>query len=331
MCDQRRLFPIVFAFLFSLLAADGMAAEILDQNRRIPEEYESAGDHSLGMNSGGIAAVGGLAAIRLNPAMLALEPVYSIVGGYHWPTRGREFYQAGVVDSKTSNLAAGFMYTSFTDDFLPSEGGVYEGDSPIKRRASLGLAQTFKVLSVGISGHFVEAHDLNSLESDALVKGTTIGMGVAGILSPQIRFGVSAENLANRKVADYAPRTTRAGLAYMFGGGNVTAHLDYRTRDRVEIFEGDDPVFGIAGSESDPDKGKEKPEQAMIGSFSARVYDVLRLLGGYSQNLTDDRQSIAGGVAIVNGTMSLSYTASRPDMRNDAAHQAINLGINVSI
>lgn len=322
------------AFFFSASLAYGANAL---QIRKIPDEYESTGGHGLALGDAGVAVASGVAAVRLNPAMLPLEKQYSVGADYHWPSRGREFYQAGIVDSKTSTTAAGVTYTGFMDDY---EGKRSEeiSDSPVIRRFALGLGQSFGRMSLGATGEFVEAFDKTDPTKidQARVKGTTFGLGAASLITPTVRIGANVENLANRKVRDYAPRTIRLGGAYLMAGGNVTAHLDYRHRDRLTRFESA-PVVPVAlrpsedgNSYNDSEEATElKPEQMLIASFSARVYDYLRLLGAYGQALTDDRKSLSGGVALVNNKFALSYAASRPYMDSSAAHQAVHLSLSI--
>ena len=51
--------------------------------QKIPDEYESVGGHGLGMGQAGVAANGGIAATRLNPALLPLDKQYSVGMDYH--------------------------------------------------------------------------------------------------------------------------------------------------------------------------------------------------------------------------------------------------------
>lgn len=306
--------------------------------QKVPDEYESVGGHGLALGEAGVAASGGIAATRLNPSLLPLEKQYSVGADYHWPSRGREFYQAGVVDSKTSNVAAGFSYTGFAEDFDPKISEEV-ADSPVIRRLVLGVGQAFGKLALGANGQFVEAFDNDAAKpKDARVKGTTFGLGASTLASNQVRLGASVENLANRRVRDFSPRTIRVGGAYLFGQGDVTLHLDYRHRDRTVRFESA-PILPFALREAgdvDGESGRESdspqvlnPEQMVIGSFSARVYDYLRILGAYGQSVSDDRKSLSGGLALVNNKFSLSYAASRPYLDSTSAHQAVHLSLSV--
>jgi len=313
-----------------------------DVSRRIPNEYESTGGHGLAFNNAGTAAMGGVSAVRTNPAMLSLEREYSVAAGYHWPTSGRDFYQAGVVDSKTAAVAAGVMYSSFSDDFekaaLASKPG--EVDSPVKRRLAIGVGQSFKMLSLGIGGQWVqgyEAKGVSDRDEKNEVSGTALSLGVASMVNPQLRVGLSAENMTNRKIAEFAPKTYRAGLAYLLAGGDISLSLDFRQRDRITRFEGSFPDAGLGGfalskRDSGLDEAYEKPEQMVIGSGTAKIQNFLRLIASWGQSVgSEDRKSVAGGVAVVNDKLSLSYLASRPYFPSEESHQAINLNIEMSM
>ena len=317
--------------IFSLLSPTIWAADSQIERGKIPDEYESVGDHALGLNNAGMAATGGMAAVKMNPAMLPMESTYSVSAGYHWPTSGRDFFQLGVVDSKTSPIAAGFVYTSFRERYDPTDPTKhYEFDSPVVRRASLGFGQTFKVLALGIGGQFVEAQPVGHPEADS-TNGTSLAIGAAALVTPVLRVGVSAENLANNKIADYAPRTVRIGTAWMLMSGDLTLHLDARNRERVLALEGPLNTSGFDVNDQADDELRLEPENTVIGSFSARIYDLIRLLGAYSQDVGEEKRSLSGGIAVVGQQMTLSYTATRPDMRDEQSHQAINLSVRVSM
>jgi len=314
-----------FVILF-VAAAHTQISVAEERDRRIPDEYESTGGMSLGTGNSGVAGLGGLSAIRLNPGMLALEKNYTIGGGYHWPTEGRDFFDAGVVDTQSSAIAAGVHYTGFSDKYDTEQfmsQGASRRDAAIQRRGSLVLGRVMGKLSLGVGAQYVEGVTFESQQgvlTEQTRSGTTLGFGIAGLLTSRIRFGASVENMANKKVAEYAPRTVRAGVAYIFGE-HVMGQVDLRQRERIGYFE-----QGVAGEEkTDEDKAYQAPERMAIASFSARVYSMLRILGAYGQSVTGpSRKSVSGGLAIINKNASLSYTASRPHMDYEQSHQSIN-------
>lgn len=331
--STARLFCVVscLGIFTGVFSTAGVAAPVHIQ--KVPDEYESVGGHEVGLGEAGVAASGGIAATRLNPSLLPLEKEYSVGIDYHWPSRGRDFYQAGVVDSKTSSVAAGFSYTGFQEDYDPVTSEPI-ADSPVIRRLVLGVGQAFGKFALGANGQFVEGVDNDPAKpKDSRIKGTTFGLGASTLATNQIRLGASVENLANSKVRDYSPRTIRAGGAYLVGKGDVTVHLDYRMRDRTARFEGPpdipDALRAVGDEDDESAKGPLTPEHMVIGSFSARVYDYLRLLGAYGQSVNDDRKSLSGGIALVNNKFSLSYAASRPYLDSSSAHQAVHLSLSI--
>ena len=325
-----------------LLLAPVFSASGKPQAQRIPDEYESIGGHALGFANGGTAATSGLGSVRSNPAMLALEKHYSVSAGYHWPSVGREFYQAGAVDGKTSNVAAGIVYTSSQNDYkgfdsLASNSEQFDSfyDSPIKYRVVGGIAQSFNNLAIGVSGQYVEGflpsdENFNINDKDSFVKSMTLGFGIAGLLTDSLRFGISGENLSNKKIKDLAPKTLRAGVAYSLFGGNLTLHCDYLQRERV-FHEKKSLSIDIDAFELSQEK-LEKPEQLITGSASIRVQDLLRLLIATGQDISgSERRLIGGGIAVVNQSYSLSYMISQPYISDPLLHQAINISMQVAI
>jgi hypothetical protein len=295
---------------------------------KIPNEFESMGGHSLGFANGGVAAIS-----ELNPAMRSLEKKYEIIAGYHWPSYGREFYQVGVVDSKTSDVAAAILLTSPWQDYespkllnnnLPKDSLYY--DTPIIRRLSLAVAYSFSLLSMGLSGQYIESNIEGSNK-----KGVTFGFGVAGLLTPTLRFGASIENLNNSSVIkDVAPRTIRAGLAYLISGGTISIHADYRQRDRVPMETPSSIAF--KKSTTDIHEALSSSEKMAIASFSIRTQNLLRIVGGYGRSIDKSkRESAALGIALVKSIFSLSYLVSKPYLSDDTYHHAINMSYNINV
>lgn len=333
-----RVFPGVCGALLLLCSPVGVSALAKDELvRRIPDEYESTSGHGIAMNNAGCAVNDPYSAVRANPSLIAAQKNYTVNGGYHWPVAGRDYYQVGFVDSKTANWAMGLTYTGFTDEYayLNEHSGARADfaatDSSIVRRGQLALAQPVGTVLVGAGATYVEAHSLRGSAAyqrgDMMVRGVGLNAGVATAIASSLRLGMSVENASNEKIADYAPRTFRAGVAYSFNQ-SITAFLDVRQRDRVAEFEADpvdldrmDLKAGIM----------REPERMMIASGSAQIQDFVRLIGSYGQSLTDDRRSLAGGVAIVSHNYSLSYTAARPYMRTLAAHQAVTLSMEMAM
>lgn len=326
--------PWIRLLLSQLLMVTGiLQAQESPDFRRIPDEYESAGGHSLAFGQGGSAALTGISAVLMNPAMLAIETDYQISAGYHWPSYGRDFYQAGVVDSRTSVIAAGINYTGFNKKLSDSlEKKEVDFDSPLDNRLSVGLAKVVGNISVGLTGNFLKGH----IKSGSLLKktsGTTLGLGLAGLITKQIRFGISAQNINNNDVILFAPKTYRAGLAVLMGGGDVTMQIDLKRRERVGGFESQNSGDKLALVPQLSADNLEDPEDLAIFSFSARVYDLLRVIGAYGSSFSSEqeRRSISGGLALVQQNFSLSYNLSRPFQEDKQVHSNINLNMNMAM
>ncbi len=330
---------LVISWLVFLPAFEAFC-ETLSRANRVPDEFESPGGHALGLGNAGMAALSEQSSVRANPAMLGFEKQYTIAGGYHWPSLGREFYQAGAVDSKTSPVAAGITYTSAKERFTPLEEKEGEKltdekkaqqwfDSPILYRFSLGMAKTQRTFALGFGVQYVEGF---LPEEDNLLKknkGMTLGGGIAGLLTPDLRVGFGAENLANDRVKDLAPRIYRAGLAYTMLAGNFTLQLDYSQRQRVR-----QELLPLELEGYQFQKVSNEDQKMALISTTIRVQDFLRLLMAYGQEVGGEdkpRRTAACGLALVNADYSLSYLLSNPYLEDAKTHQALNLSFQVSI
>lgn len=305
-----------------LLATNGYALDI-------PDEYRTVGGRGTALGHSATVANNGIGSIVLNPAMLAIDKDYQLSLGYHWPTSGREFYQVGVVDGKTSKVAAGVLYTGFRESFDAERFLHEELDSPIRRRGVLALAMAVGKMSLGINGQYIEGYSfqdsVNGLlglvdathvyrsQDHEVIRGISAGLAAAVALSPTLRIGASLNNLANRKIVDFAPRTVRAGVAYVAtANGEVTIHADYLHRQRLELFD-------------------NKTTQMATVSCSILAYDVIRVLAAYGQSLLDERQELSAGLALTSDRMSISYGLRQPLPSTEAMQQSVNLSVIVSI
>jgi hypothetical protein len=334
--------------LFQFLGLSLISAKSFAASPTIPEEYESTGGHSLAFGGSTATAIGGVSSIRANPALLAVEREYAVNGAYHWPTAGRDFYQLGVVDGKTSSLAAGFSYTGAMDDYqgISSKDKTTSNhsndpklidlskDSPVIRRANLGFSLPIGRIFVGGGGGFVEAKppvDAVTDPSVDKVKGFTVGFGMASNLTNAIRVGISGENLANRKVQFAAPTFYRAGISY-FIKDTASFHFDYRRREAVAIYEGQSPSFSLNDSSDIPQKTLA-PENFVNASSSVRLYDLLRLIAavGHTNSESLSMTQASGGLSLVNQKFDFSYQLLKPDLSSDDIHHALSLGINVAL
>lgn len=332
--------PRICAGLLSIMFiwSNQVAAEAI----KIPEEYESTGGHSLAFGGSVSAGLGGVSAVRANPALLGLDREYSVNASYHWPVAGRDFYQVGVVDGKTSSVAAGVTFTGSLDQYQgiseTKSGGsggettTLSKDSPTIRRGGLAFAFPVGKIFVGASGGYVEARPPaeSLLESDSKpVKSFTLGLGAASQISRSIRIGFSAENLANKKIQYAAPTFFRAGASYFFAD-IATINLDYRRREAVSVYEGSTPAFALA---KEGDSISANPENLVVGSAAVRVYDLLRLIGSVGREINGQKATtrLAGGVSLVNQQFNFSYQALRPNMSAEAIHHAVAFGLEIAM
>jgi hypothetical protein len=329
--------PRLMVALWALSSVVVMAA--------VPEEYQSTGGHSLAFGGSVASGMGGASAIRANPALLSLEKEYTVSGAYHWPVAGRDFYQLGVVDGKTSAVAAGFSYTGALDHYqgieATSESSDREQqsqldlsqDTPVIRRASLAFALPIGQIYAGFGGSYVEARppaETFSEDTVQKIKGFTIGAGLAAHLSPALRIGMSAENLANRKVQYAAPTFYRAGVSYFFGD-LASFHGDFRRRQGVAIYEG--KASSLSLDTNSKDDLSVTSEDLFNLSASVKLYDLLRCVASVGQvkDGVDSRQQVAGGLSLVNQKFSFSYQLMRPNIALETVHHALALGLEVAM
>lgn len=318
---QQLVWVLILLGSFPVFAADDVQTI-----KHIPNEYESVGGHALGLGNAGVAALGGVSAIRMNPGLLPLEPEYTLSMGYQWPTSGRKFFQAAVVDSVTSSIAAGVTMNGFDEKYedFRQRGEV---DAPMERRVTLAFGKAFRRLALGINGEYVVGYQQEGLNRTQQ-RGVGVGLGVAGLLTDKIRVGASAENLHNKDIESYSPTIFRAGLAYLMLGGAFSAHVDYRQRQRIDEFEGETPSIDAVTTE----KGKLPDEKMVMVSASARIYDVLRLLAGYGSEMGGEkRKTVSGGIGLVHKTFSLTFNVSRPYLAETENQSNINLNLTMAM
>ncbi len=284
-----------FACLF-LLASSAIA---------IDSDSLSTGGLGLGFNNTGAAYQSDISAIQINPALLAQKRQYLVSGSYHWPSSGNEFYQAGVIDSQTSSYAAGLSYMGFLDD----------AKANIKRRVNLGFAQSMGKFSLGIGGQFMDAVGDNGKK----VQSIALSGGALMEVSQGLKLGLSAENIANKKIKEFAPRTYRAGLSYSMGQ-SLSANVDYQSRVLTQSER-------VAGSTEDK-------EQMVFGSLAGIWGQYLRVFASYGReiNAPEKREALSGGAGIENNQVSIYYMVAMPDMnKKELKHHAINLSLNVKM
>jgi hypothetical protein len=323
------MFAWIFLIAFLAGAPHALSAESVVTH--IPDEYESNSAFSAAMNNGGYAANDPHSAIRANPALLGTQKAYSVAAGYHWPVEGRDYYQASVVDTKTSPVAAGVSYTSFIDKFKYNDDAspqVSRFDSPLEKRGVIAFSHAVGKGTAGVGATYISSrliyNEWLKNKERKSVQGTGLNLGFAYPITNQVIVGGAVENMSNSNIKDYAPRTQKLGAAYI--GGQITANVDLRQRERVNQFEA--PLEDIFAPEVITD---DEPEKMAIASLTGKMQNYLTITGSYGQSLTDDRKQLGGGVSLKSQNFVLSYTANRPYLAKSAAHQSIALILDVSM
>lgn len=315
--------------------------------RTIPDEYESIGGNGLGIGNSGVSEFGGVASVQTNPALLPLEKVYTIDAGYHWPTSGRRFLQAGIVDSKTSKIAAGLSYTGLSGK-AEDEPFSFNKDSQADRRISLGLGGLTQWVSLGVSMQYIEGvkrtEDPLKFQGWEKTSGSTVGFGIAGAVFQNLKLGASIVNLRNSGLKDLAPTTARVGGTLSFFGNQVVLGLEGLQRERISSIEGNYPDVDIGLDPSGTslsssslsqagELGSLKPEKMVIGSLVTHVYNLLRLSASYGSSVdkSDPRQSLSGGIGLEQNHFGITYMLSKPYISESEIHSALNINIQAAI
>lgn len=307
-----------------------MSAHAQERDLRLPAEFEALSDRGLGLNNMATAGLQGPGSIRVNPSLLALEREYSVSASYNWTPTGRDFYQLGVVDGSTANFAAGLLYTGFQDSY---EHGAFlmQRDSPVLKRASLGLAYPLAKFAIGMSGNYVETRLDEGFES-RVVKSVALGGGMVAFLNPSLRIGAAVENLNNRRIQTVAPTTYRIGLDWAPFGEDAHFYFDYRHRQRVTELEG--PVSAIPGLPLDPSElaGFSDPERMLFAGALLRIYGVVRATASYGHALSsDDRRSLAASIGLQQQGFSISYSIARPYLDRSEQLNSLSLTMLLNI
>ncbi len=320
-------------FLISLIASSTGALAAESVVTHIPDEYESNSAFSAAMNNGGYASNDPHSAIRANPALLGTQKAYSVAAGYHWPVEGRDYYQASIVDTKTSAIAAGVSYTSFIDKFKYSDNvnpDASRFDSPLEKRGVVAFSHAVGKGTAGAGATYVSTKPIQNVKiqgREGSIQGTGLNLGFAYPVTNQIVVGGAIENMSNSKIKDYAPRTQKLGAAYI--GPQITANFDVRQRERVGQFEL--PPTDILAPATPASVNDDEPEKMAIASLSGKMQNYLKITGSYGQSLTDDRKQLGGGVSLQSQNFVLSYTANRPYLSKSAAHQSIALILDIAM
>ena len=313
------------------LLSQGVANASEKRDLRLPDEYELAGSSALGILNTGAAGASGVNAIQVNPALLVLNREYSVTASYHWPTEGRDLYRIGVVDGTTSRYAAAASVVGFQGDAEDSLA-ILGRDSRVLRRASLGVAYPFKWFALGGSLNYVEGLE-PALGYQTVKDGLSLGVGAVAFLARSLKLGISAQNLNNSKVENFAPKYLKAGLSWTVVEKLLSFNLDYRERDRISLIEGSlSPIPGLDLDQQEL-KGLDGKEKMVFVGTKATVYNLMKFAANYGRSLEeeDERAAMSASLGVYQNQYSFVYTVSRPHMDYSDLQTALTLQVFMKI
>lgn len=312
----------------------------IEIDRRIPDEYEYA-LKSACLVSGGTALINNASAVKINPSMIATDIKYTITGAYNFSSFGRDFIQIGIVDSKTSPVAAGILYTGFLDKYNKSAYNFIkkEKDSTINQRFLIAFAQKFKSFTIGIGGQYLEAWEFqNTTQEKTKIKGISFNFGLSILISPIIRYAASIENFSNKKIQNYAPQVFRTGISSVIFRDSIIVNLDYKIRQRVknqEYMFDNLAQYNLSENEinqiQQDDNKYTTSEQSFIGSSNIKIYDMFNVLISYAiETSSIKRTQLGTGIEVVNKNSSLFYNIVKPYLNKPETFQNIGLSLNIN-
>ena len=305
-----------------LVAACVSGTAISSESKQLvmPEAMELSGHgEEIGPGSSSGAFDPG-AAILVNPALLGVKKTYEVTGSYHWPVIGREFYQASIVDSVTTEYGTGVFYQGSKEEFEPTVLG--DHDSPVNRRLAIGVSHKQGPLLFGLTGQYLEGQKIENHRWDQ-VDGTNFGVGVVYMPNATYRIGVSRQNIGNDELSFLAPETTRFGVTAMLLDQKLQWNVDYKIRKRIAYFEDPQDVFGQSLGYGDDEK---------IIHTSARyaVDKRIGVVGTLGQSLSEDKRKQGGmGVSYANKSYNITYGLFRPQLNVSETHHTVSLSLSI--
>lgn len=183
-------------------------------------------------------------------------------------------YAAAAVKFPLIGLAVGgaLQFQTVGDLTGRDSGGAETGSvTPGEKVFTLGAAQSFGLVSIGLSGKLLKSEIQESADTVAIDAGVMTGP----LLGNALRLGATASNLGGKlkyeETSDPLPVTYRAGAAFTFME-NLTLSAD------VVLPRDNDTVFALGGEVLLP----------VAGGWS------LAFRGGYNSRLTDDLDGLSG-------------------------------------
>ena len=288
-----------------LLIALGLGLAKKGFSEAFPDELITPQGKGLGFYGSGVAGVRDLSNIEVNPALLSLEKNYIITGGYSSPATGQDFYDVGIVDSFTSDFALAASYRGY-EDKDPSELEAGDVLLPVERRMALAIARTYGDIAIGLNLNYTQANLPEGI--DIVETGIfTGGMGLSGLINPNLRWGLSANRVVNHGYSETDPTTYRAGLSYQ-AHERVLVLLDYSLREKVDFYQGD-----LEGETEDENR-------VHLGSVIT-LGQGMKVFNSIGYGLTNGKKiSGAAGLAVAGKNWEFAVGGSRPDFSENRSY-----------
>lgn len=266
------------------------------------EAYLNGGS-SIGLNNGGAVGLYDLSNVDSNPALLARKREYIFSGNMTTVPHGEGFFDLGIIDSHTSEIAMGLKgrAKSETKELTASESLT----TSVENRYSIAFAKKISKIYAGIGANYAKAmisEELKFYEVEVL----SMNVGLAGQLSKSFSWGFSWQNLNNRGFHQLSPYTFRAGASY-----KLLPTLDV-------IF---DYVSVKVPVEDQNDKTKNR---AHFGpGLKWEVLKGLNVLAATAWGVGAEKtSSLSGGISYKYNDLELSYFAMKSKNKGDLTSSA---------
>jgi len=314
--QKTNIVGLVFIGLFFIRMQPAYSQDSLNFHNTLNEAQATPG---IGLGLGHLNTTygdGEISGIKTNPALLASEGGYQVEANYQWPTQGRELYQVGVVDSKTSKTTTALLYSGHF-----SKTKNQPSDIPVKHRVHVGFAQKTGKFRLGIGGQYSAGDKLSTRD----IKGIRFNTGLVADISEKFKLGASAENLGSKKLAAIAPTTFRTGLSYGFKK-SFSLHGSYQRRRLVDgefVAENKDWIDTIGAG-----LVVELKSFFIAGSYSRQLQP---LWTAESPDKEKNRTSISGSAGFEQKSFRLSYSIRVPELGGKLREQAVQVGYAVKM
>ncbi|HAW78440.1 MAG TPA: hypothetical protein DCX27_01135 [Balneola sp.] len=290
-----------FFFLSFLFLSTGIYAQ--DSSTGFPMLESAPTPSGLAINDAGVAVPMGSASLYLNPALLVLNPASSIDLGY----------SSWIEDSNYLFGGANFLNgnRSFTLGIYSSKSGGFEqrnnpggsnGEFSISHLSlSAGLAYKFNLLSLGVSGQF-----LNEENAQYQSSGYAFNFGAAAtFIESRLKTGISILNIGklddlNNQPTEL-PELLRAGVSF-----KVLEFAHPKNPDLPFLVNiATDYVKPLNARESLGTGEQENDSYFNIGLFLT-VAEVLEVSGGYKTG-ENTVKPFSFGVGFITELVTVNY------------------------